>query len=569
MKKVLCGISHYPEKSNKMLAKLLSVNTSTISTSRQRLNERELISKEYVPKFYNVDMGLIMIASGKYRYQFPKDVRETIIGFISHPATPFFISSDNTSWLVMGFVPPENNDLMRERISTLSDQYMYEMTFDVNKIWFDCENVNVSRYFDYGHLLCKTLNVKITSRSHSNTSFWSIDELKKNDKTIIQSLINDSQPSDFQRSQKLGISHPTITKIRKSLVERGVIKTLIKPNLNSFGFSIFAWFNLKLEGKEVEKNLLMALCSDPNNILCINDTDNVLIISVFLDMKDLLQGQQRLNEFMSKTMISYDNISFNYFSLDNPSFNMNLSPRPATRIFETALIKNKKGIYHEDELQQLSTILKKYFSEEEVSNMSKEIKDSLRLEDTKRSASAQIVSMILELLTEPKYLFSLEKTERTALQATLIEKLNNLRLKIDSQGQFEGQGKKRRIMIVEDSKPMSELLNDIFEEENFNVVSTVDNGQGAFDNYRNLCENNNRPDVVLMDIFLKGINGVEATKMIKDYDPTACIVVLTSSLDSKIKTRLTSMGVDEYLIKPVTKVQLINSLEQSMAKRKG
>lgn len=569
MKKVLCGITLYPAESNKMLAKRLYVNTSTISTSRQRLNERELITKKYIPEFFNLDMSMVMVASGKFRYQFPADVRETIIGFVSHPATPFFITFDDRSWLVMGLVPPGQNELLREPKSIPDSKFLYEMTFDVSKNMFESEKTNVWRYFEYGHLLCKTLNIDISSRRNNQDSLWSLEELKKNESIILQSLINDSQPSDFQRSQVVGISHPTITKIRKSLIKRGVVKSIIKPNLLAFGFSIFAWINIKLEGKDIDNKLMTTLGSDPNNILCINDTDNIFILSVYLSMKDLLSGQQRINEFMSRAMISYEDITFNYFSLENPRFALMLTPESTNRIFTRREDIEEKGIKSEDQEQQLSDILSKFYTSEELSALISEIKDNLGLDPSEESSPNMVSSMILEILIEPKYLSSLQRNDRTALQAKLIEKLNSLRASFDTQTESGSQGKKRSVLIVEDSKTMMGLLKDIVSEANFNVVGSVDNGQGAFERYKSLCEKDNKPDVVLMDIFIKGLNGVEATKMIMEYDPSACIVVLTSSLDSKIKTKLTSMGVDEYLIKPVTKTQLISSLEQSLAKRKG
>ncbi|UCE36004.1 MAG: response regulator [Thermoplasmata archaeon] len=551
-----------------MLAKILSVNTSTISTAKQRLNEKGMIKKKYVPEFFNIDSGLVIIASGKYRFQFPNDVRNTITGFVTHPATPFFMASDNISWLVMGLVPPKESDLLKEQTSTVNEQYINEMTFDINKIWFDTDNVKVWRYFDYGHLLCKTLNINIPAKINHNLSTWSFDELKKNEKIIIQSLLRDSQPSDFQRSQTINVSHPTITKLRKSLIKRGIVKSTIKPNLSDFGFSILAWFNIRLEGKVVEKKILSNLCSDPTIILCVNDKDNIFILSVFLNIRELLNGQQKINDFMSNTIISYENINFNYFSLDNSSFNVNLNPEPTTKMFASPS-GEKKDMISEDTEQQLMNILKKYFALEEATSIITEVKKDLDLEPSKKVPSKTVLSMILELLTEPKYILPLNKNDRTSLQAVLIEKLNYLRALTDIQYRFGDSGKKNKVLIVEDSKVMVDLLKDIFSEADFDVVGAVDNGQGAFDRYKELCENDVKPDVVLMDIFVKGGNGIEATKRIMDYDPSACIVVFTSSLDSKIKTKLTSMGVDEYLIKPVTKIQLITTLEQSIAKRKG
>jgi two-component system chemotaxis response regulator CheY len=513
-------------------------------------------------------MSEIVMASGKYRYLFPDDIRESIIGFVTHPALPFLIVTDNTSWMVMGIIPPDLSESQRELSSNFGDKYIYDMTFDLNNVGFKTQNTNLVRYFDYSHLLCKTFKVNPTPSGNNHKSPWALDELKRNEKIILNSLISDSEPSDFQRSQLVGISHPTITKIRKSLIERGIIKTVIKPNLGTFGFSILAWFNIKLEGRPVENNLMATLCSYPNNILSAYDDNNIFIISVFDDMKDLMQGQKKIDEFMSAAMISYEDFVFNYFSIENPGFALRSTLTPANQIFTEPAIKDvSESLF--DQVGELNEILNEFLSETEVESITGAIKKSVNSKGEKKNPTESTMSMILELLTESSYLSHLKMDRRMALQARLIEKLNTLRGMIETPGSFTGELKRKRIIIVEDSKPMVELLKDMFKDANLNVLGAVDNGQSAFDLYKKFFDRKQRPDVVLMDIFLKGLNGIEATRMIKDFDPKASIIVLTSSLDSKIKNQMTTMGVDEYLIKPVTKAQLLGSIEQVVSKRKG
>jgi len=174
--------------------------------------------------------------------------------------------------------------------------------------------------------------------------------------------------------------------------------------------------------------------------------------------------------------------------------------------------------------------------------------------------------LILELLIEPKYLAHLEEKKRVELQKRLIENLNHYRSMIEEKKQFISKNKK--VLIVEDSKPTVALLKDMLQDANFTILGSVDDGDRAFEFYKNLTKNNNKPDIVIMDIFLKSVNGIKATKMIKDFDPQANIVVLTSSVDRKIKDQATKIGVEDYLTKPVTKAQLIDTLEKILAKNK-
>jgi two-component system chemotaxis response regulator CheY len=569
MKRVLCGISQFPDENNKMLAKRLSVNTSTISTARQRLKDRDLTQKSYIPSFFNLDMGEVIISTGKYRYQFPDEIRESLIGFITHPALPFLIVTDNASWMALSLLPPEISESYRFIENRFNNKYIFDMTFDINKARFGASETSVVRYFDYSNLLCKTYNVNPSPKPESPQDYWSIEELKRNEKIIINSLINDSNPSDFQRSQLVGISHPTITKIRKSLIERGILKTVIKPNLSSFGFTIFSWFNIKLEGKNVEPNTVRALCNYPNNILSIYNEEDIFIISVFYDMRDLMKGQQKVDEFMSSAPLSYEDIVFNYFSLENPNFALRTKLPQTTEIFSDAQRIDEMVPVALDQEEELIKLISQFISKDESMQLIDTIKTHMGLLGGKRDPQEDVMSIILELLTEPKHLLLIDETKRMALQGKLIEKLNAIRQMIESGETLSSDLKRKKVLIVEDSKAMVDLLMDICSSANLNVVGSADNGQSAFDSYKKLSQGKKRPDVVLLDIFLKGKNGIDAARMIKDYDPKAAIIVLTSSLDSRIKNQMMALGVDEYLIKPVTKSQLLESINKSISSLRG
>lgn len=551
-----------------MLAKRISVNPSTISTSLQRLKEREIFRKHYLPNFVRINRASLVAATGKFRYQFPEDIRRNIIGLVIHPAIPFFIASDNISWVVMGLVSPSIGKNQRPEDRTFSDKYVSEMIFDVNKILYDTSKIDIRRYFDYYPVLCKALNINLPPNASTPFSIWSPSELKKNEGLILQSLLNDPHLSDFKRSQILDISHPTITKIRKSLIARTIIKTVIEPNYSAIGFGIFAWFSIRLEGYDFDKKHMNMLCYYPNNILSLTSDDHMFMLFLFEDMNDVMHGQQKINEFMSGAQISYDDIIFNYFSLDNPSFTLDMNHMEAINSIVDIPVREEDILTRTPE-QQLRRILRKFFSEDEASSTISELEENLGIDTTNANSTEMIISMILELLTESKYLVALRKKERTALQVQLIEKLNRLKANLDKMGYSGAATQGKRLMIVEDSKAMTNLLQEMVKEADFNVVGVVDNGQDAYKLYKDLYESNSKPDAVLMDVFIKGLSGVEATRMIKNYDPSACIVVLTSSLDGDIKKEMMSLDIDDYLIKPISNAQLINSLEQSLVKRKG
>ena len=86
-----------------------------------------------------------------------------------------------------------------------------------------------------------------------------------------------------------------------------------------------------------------------------------------------------------------------------------------------------------------------------------------------------------------------------------------------------------RILLVDDQRLMREGLRILLElEPGLEIVGEADNGKAALNAYEEL-----RPDVVLMDVQMPGMNGVEATWRLRERWPEARIVILTTFDDDE------------------------------------
>lgn len=113
-----------------------------------------------------------------------------------------------------------------------------------------------------------------------------------------------------------------------------------------------------------------------------------------------------------------------------------------------------------------------------------------------------------------------------------------------------------KILIVEDDPLMQLGLEQALgAHEQFEIVGRVDNGYGAVQQASIL-----KPDVIIMDIGLPGLDGIESTKQIKQVSPNIHIVVLTShTLPNEIIAALAS-GADAYCVKGATLERLIMAI---------
>ncbi|WP_448515508.1 response regulator [Parathermosynechococcus lividus] len=111
-----------------------------------------------------------------------------------------------------------------------------------------------------------------------------------------------------------------------------------------------------------------------------------------------------------------------------------------------------------------------------------------------------------------------------------------------------------RILIVEDD-PMMQLGLEQSLAEQFRVVGFAEDGYRGVDLAREL-----RPDVVVMDIGLPGLDGIAATQRIKQELPEIHVVMLTSHQSPLEAVAALSSGADAYCIKGVTVERLVTAI---------
>ena len=106
----------------------------------------------------------------------------------------------------------------------------------------------------------------------------------------------------------------------------------------------------------------------------------------------------------------------------------------------------------------------------------------------------------------------------------------------------------KTIMIVEDDEFSTVLVDDLLQANGYNTVK-VDDGAKVMDSV-----NSNRPDLILMDIQLPGVSGMDLAKLIKaDNDLMATpIIAVTSFAMAGDEDKILASGCDAYVSKPIS-----------------
>lgn len=109
-----------------------------------------------------------------------------------------------------------------------------------------------------------------------------------------------------------------------------------------------------------------------------------------------------------------------------------------------------------------------------------------------------------------------------------------------------------RVLIADDHTLLSESLRIMLERDgDVEVVGVAENGYKALE----LCKEF-KPDIVLMDIKMPDLDGISATRMIKEDSPETRVLVLTSMEDTKWIVESFAAGADGYLLKDTSPERL-------------
>ena len=120
---------------------------------------------------------------------------------------------------------------------------------------------------------------------------------------------------------------------------------------------------------------------------------------------------------------------------------------------------------------------------------------------------------------------------------------------------------KRTVLVVEDERLMRRLLERVLSSEDTSVLLAAD-GQEAIDIYRN---HKREISVVLLDLGLPRVSGLDVFNSLKGENPDVRIVVASGHLEPEVKSKMYEAGVEHFIEKPYRLDQLVETLQGVMA----
>ncbi|NNC79807.1 MAG: response regulator transcription factor [Acidimicrobiales bacterium] len=117
-----------------------------------------------------------------------------------------------------------------------------------------------------------------------------------------------------------------------------------------------------------------------------------------------------------------------------------------------------------------------------------------------------------------------------------------------------------RLMLADDHRMLREGLSRSMREEGFDVVAEARNGAEAVQLAVQV-----KPDVILMDVTMPELDGVEACRQIREQNSTAAVVMLTMHADQDVLANAIRAGASGYLVKDCSTNEIASAVRMAAA----
>ena len=115
----------------------------------------------------------------------------------------------------------------------------------------------------------------------------------------------------------------------------------------------------------------------------------------------------------------------------------------------------------------------------------------------------------------------------------------------------------KNILICDDAAFMRMMIKDILSKNGYNVAGEAENGAKAVEKYNEL-----KPDLVLMDITMPEMDGIQALKKIKESDPSALVIMCSAMGQQAMVIESIQAGAKDFIVKPFQADRVIEAVKK-------
>ena len=117
----------------------------------------------------------------------------------------------------------------------------------------------------------------------------------------------------------------------------------------------------------------------------------------------------------------------------------------------------------------------------------------------------------------------------------------------------------RRVLIVDDLPFMRKVLRDALTEGGFAVAAEAENGREGLALYQE-----NRPDLVILDIAMPVMDGISALERLMRRDPSAAVIMCSALGEQEMIIRAIRLGAKDFIVKPFQPERVVSAARKAL-----
>lgn len=114
-----------------------------------------------------------------------------------------------------------------------------------------------------------------------------------------------------------------------------------------------------------------------------------------------------------------------------------------------------------------------------------------------------------------------------------------------------------KVLIVDDAAFMRMMIKDILDKNGYNVIGEASNGVKAVEIYKKEA-----PDIVTMDITMPDMDGIQAVKTIRAFDPSAKIIMCSAMGQQSMVMDAIRAGARDFIVKPFQADRVLEAVKK-------
>ena len=116
-----------------------------------------------------------------------------------------------------------------------------------------------------------------------------------------------------------------------------------------------------------------------------------------------------------------------------------------------------------------------------------------------------------------------------------------------------------RVMLVDDTSFMRMMLKNILVGSGYEVIGEAENGAKAVEQYKAL-----KPDLVIMDIIMPEMGGIDAVREIMKVNPSAKILMCSSMGQQSLVVEAIQAGAKDFIVKPFQPSNVLEAVKKAL-----